>query len=97
MPVKVPWSKLIRFVSVEDDHVHYGNVLSDEPGYDVGAPENQSSIKAELITGNPFGGDCKMTGDVARVKKLLGPFTPSTMPAIRCIGGNYAQHCKSRR
>jgi hypothetical protein len=29
---------------------------------------------------------------VVSVKKLLGPLTSETVPAVRCIGGNYLSH-----
>ncbi|KAH8799760.1 hypothetical protein F5884DRAFT_686359 [Xylogone sp. PMI_703] len=86
-----PWARLIRFIS-SDDVVHYGDVIAPSSDFDVGSPSNASSLTARLITGNPFGPDCKVTDTVLPVKKLLGPFTKDTIPAVRCIGGNYGGH-----
>jgi Fumarylacetoacetate (FAA) hydrolase family len=96
MPVKAPWSILIRFVA-KDDKIYYGDVVTDQPDFDVGgaAANNPPSIHAKVIRGDPLSGTCEVTDRVMSVKRLLGPFIPATMPAIRCIGGNYAEHCTS--
>ena len=94
MSVNVPWSRLIRFVSAEDDQIHFGDVIVPSPDFDIGLPANASSLRAKLITGDPLSSDCKVTDQVVEVKKLLGPLTPGMVPAVRCIGGNYETHCK---
>ena len=94
MPVKVPWSRLIRFVAA-DNQIYYGDVITDDPEFNVGAiaAKNSSSIHARVILGDPLSEKCEVTERIEAVKRLLGPFTRTTIPAIRCVGGNYADHC----
>ena len=92
MPVPVPWSRLIRFVSAEDDLVHFGDAIASSDNFDIGTPLNASSLKARIIRGNPLKPDCQVTDKIVAVKKLLGPLTSDTVPAVRCIGGNYEGH-----
>ena len=92
MPLNVPWSRLIRFVSAEDEQIYYGDAVVPSNDFDIGLPANLSSLKARVITGNPISANCKVTDKVVGVKKLLGPLTPDTVPAVRCIGGNYLTH-----
>lgn len=96
MAVKPPWSRLIRFVGA-DDEVYFGDALTDQLDFDVGAAatEDPISLHAKVVLGDPLSGRCKVTNRVEAVKRLLGPFTMTTMPAIRCIGGNYREHCTS--
>lgn len=92
MPVDVPWSRLIRFVG-EDEQIYFGDAIVPDADFDVGAAINLPSLKAKMITGNPLSTDCIVTDKVMKVQKLLGPLTSSMVPAVRCIGGNYAAHC----
>lgn len=94
MPVKFFWTRLIRFIAVEDKNTYYGDIESDDPDIDVGDPKVQVNLDARVITGNPFTSDYILTDRVLKVDKLLGPFTKENLNAIRCIGGNYASHCK---
>ncbi|OAP59666.1 hypothetical protein AYL99_06964 [Fonsecaea erecta] len=94
MPVKVPWSRLIRFIA-SDDQIYYGDVITDDPDFDVGAAAaNRAAtpVRAKVVVGDPFSKDCEVTERVDTVKKLLGPFSRQDAPVIRCIGGNYAEH-----
>lgn len=93
MTIKTPWSRLVRFIA-EDDQIYYGDVVTDDPEFDVGAAtkEEPSSLRAKIIEGDPLSKGCKVTERVEVVKQLLGPFTRDSVPAIRCIGGNYAEH-----
>ncbi|OAP55013.1 hypothetical protein AYL99_10713 [Fonsecaea erecta] len=97
MPVEVPWSRLIRFVSAEDDDIHFGDAVVPSADFDVGDPKNAQSLTAKLIEGNPLSPDCKVTDKVVKVKKLLGPLTRDMVPALRCIGGNYRSHLKEMK
>ena len=92
MPFKVPWSRLIRFVSTEDGQTYYGDAVVPSNDFDIGLPANLSLLKARVITGKPISADCEVTDKVVSVKKLLGPLTSETVPAVRCIGGNYLTH-----
>jgi hypothetical protein len=92
MPFKVPWSRLIRFVSAEDGQTYYGDAVVPSNDFDIGLPANLPLLQARVITGNPISADCEVTDKVVSVKKLLGPLTSETVPAVRCIGGNYLSH-----
>jgi hypothetical protein len=92
-PPEVPWSYLIRFVSAKDNGIHFGDVIMPSTDFDIGLPANLPLLEAKIIIGNPLTSDCKVTDEVVKVKKLLGPLTPDTVRAVRCIGGNYATHC----
>lgn len=93
MDSQITWSRLIRFMSEEDDCIHFGDAVLS-PGiegiYDV---EEPLSLQARIITGNPLKKDYKVAKKLTPVKRLLGPLTPELVPDIRCIGGNYASHC----
>ena len=90
--LKVPWTRLIRFISTEDDAPYNGDAIVPDEDFDIGLPENLSSLTARIITGNPLSPDCKVTDKVAKVKKLLGPLTYRQVPSVLCIGGNYLSH-----
>lgn len=90
MPVEVPWFRLIRFVAAEDDQIYYGDAVATSPDFDVG--KNVENLTARLVTGNPLSPGCKISEKELTVKKLLGPLTRETCPALRCIGGNYRSH-----
>ncbi len=94
MPRIVPWNRLVRFVAEEDGSVHYGDAIVPSEEFDVGSSKNIPPLKAYAVTGNPFAPDCRVTDIVLTVKELLGPLTSDTVPAVRCIGGNYARHRK---
>ena len=95
MPVEVPWSRLIRFVSDDHDTIYFGDAILPSPDYDIGASENLSSLSAKVITGNPLSPQCQVSEKTVKVKKLLGPLTQDMVPALRCIGGNYISHRKA--
>jgi hypothetical protein len=92
MPFDVPWSRLIRFVSADDGFIYYGDAVEPHIDTDIGKPKNAACLGAKLIHGNPFTADCKVTDTIVAVKRLLGPLTSNTIPAVRCIGGNYMGH-----
>jgi hypothetical protein len=61
------WTHLIRFVAVEDDQIHLGQLV--DTSRDVGLDSvNGVEIKAYLITGDVFSG--KVTHHVYTVKKV---------------------------
>lgn len=91
-PHKVPWARLVRFVSAEDDETYYGDAVVPSEDFDIGLPENLSSLTAKIVTGDPLKRDCKVTDKVVKVKKLLGPLTYRQVPSVLCIGGNYLSH-----
>lgn len=93
-PVTVPWGRLIRFVSAEDDQIYFGDAIVPDDEFDIGLPENLSLLKAKIIMGDPLAPTCKVADSTVQVKQLLGPLTTKMVPSIRCIGGNYLSHCK---
>lgn len=96
MPVKVAWSRLIRFVGA-DGNIHFGDAITPNADFDVGAPANLPFLTARIVIGDPLSPNCVVTSQVMKVKQLLGPLTSSMVPAVRCIGGNYAAHCTRPR
>ncbi|OAL36451.1 hypothetical protein AYO20_04347 [Fonsecaea nubica] len=93
-PSKVPWTRLIRFISAEDgdDQIYFGDAIVPTADFDIGDPANHASLTARVVTGDPLLPTCQVTDRVLRVKKLLGPLTYKMVPSIRCIGGNYVSH-----
>lgn len=94
-PVVVPWKRLVRFVSTDDDQIYFGDAIVPDDDFDIGLPENLPKLKAKIITGDPLSSTCTVTDKVVQVKKLVGPLLPKQVPSIRCIGGNYLSHCES--
>lgn len=90
--MKVPWQRLIRFEAGE------GRVLLGEPiiseDFDLGNFKEGDELTAKVIDGTSIYDDCKVTDEVVKVKKLLGPLVPSDVPILRCVGLNYAKHIK---
>ena len=93
-PQKVPWARLIRFVNAEDEQVYFGDAMVPDDDFDIGAPCSLNSLTAKIITGDPLTSTCKVTDQVVKVKRLLGPLEYQMVPSIRCIGGNYLSHCE---
>ncbi|OAP56445.1 hypothetical protein AYL99_09624 [Fonsecaea erecta] len=94
-PSRVPWSRLIRFISAEDDQIYFGDaIVPDDADFDIGDPANHASLTAKVVTGDPLLPTCQVTDRVLHVKKLLGPLTYKMVPCIRCIGGNYVSHLR---
>ncbi|KAK9784305.1 putative 5-carboxymethyl-2-hydroxymuconate isomerase [Seiridium cardinale] len=85
------WTHLVRFLAVEDDQVHLGQLV--DTARDVGLDSvNGTEIKARLINGDIFNG--KVTSHVYTVKKLLSPVAKDQCSFIRCLGLNYLDHAK---
>ncbi len=86
------WSRLIRFLATD------GRVLRGEPilpfaDFDLGNVTEEHELKAKIIVGDDiFGDGVRVSEEVATVKEMLGPLTPSDVPTIRCIGLNYRKH-----
>ncbi|KAL8399544.1 hypothetical protein RB594_000073 [Gaeumannomyces avenae] len=84
------WTRLIRFIAVEDGLVHLGEVGA---GIDVGlATFEKKTVQAKVITGSVFDG--VVTDKVLTVSQLLSPLDRSEVPLIRCLGLNYHDHAK---
>ena len=83
------WSRFIRFLD-EQDEVHLGDAVT-ESAHDFTNLLEAGNLNANELAGTDLF-DAKPTGKVVKVKKLLGPLTPSNVPIIRCVGLNYAKH-----
>nr|XP_001390827.2 fumarylacetoacetate hydrolase [Aspergillus niger CBS 513.88] len=85
------WTHLIRFVAVEDNHVHLGQLVNSER--DVGKDSvNGIDIPVYLIEGTIFDG--RVTDQIMHVKQILAPVSTEQCNYIRCLGLNYIDHAK---
>ncbi|CAH0051113.1 unnamed protein product [Clonostachys solani] len=85
------WTHLVRFIAVEDNQVHLGQLV--DTSRDIGLDSvNGVEIKAYLIVGDLFNG--KITPHVYTVKQLLSPVSREQCNFIRCLGLNYKDHAK---
>ncbi|GKZ25973.1 hypothetical protein AbraIFM66951_001993 [Aspergillus brasiliensis] len=85
------WTHLIRFVAVEDNHIHLGQLVNTDQ--DVGKDSvNGVEIPVYLIEGTIFDG--RVTDKLMHAKQILSPVTPEQCNYIRCLGLNYLDHAK---
>ncbi|PYH80331.1 fumarylacetoacetate hydrolase [Aspergillus uvarum CBS 121591] len=85
------WTHLIRFVAVEDNHIHLGQLVNTEQ--DVGKDSvNGVDIPVYLIEGTIFDG--RVTDQLMHVKQILAPVSSEQCNYIRCLGLNYLDHAK---
>ncbi|KAI1618556.1 hypothetical protein EDD37DRAFT_623111 [Exophiala viscosa] len=94
--MKVPWTRLIRFVST-DGHVLRGEPILPSEDFDLGNVTESDQLKAKVIKGDdPLDttGKTVVSDEVVTVKKLLGPLAAAEIPILRCVGLNYAKHIK---
>lgn len=92
--MKVVWERLIRFVAT-DGRVLRGQPRLPNPDYDLGTFNEGDNLEANVIVGKDIfstNGNTKVTDEVVKVKKILGPLTSDDVPVLRCIGLNYAKH-----
>lgn len=96
MGVDVCWDRLIRFVA-KDGQIYYGEPILSAESLNIGkiSFDPNSPVCAMVIQGNPLSESCIFTGESIEVQKILCPLAPETVPAVRCIGGNYKTHCKA--
>lgn len=67
------------------------------PGFDIGNTTKATALQAKVITGSDIldtTGETKITDEIAKVEKLLGPLTADDVDIIRCVGLNYAKHSR---
>ncbi|KIW83637.1 hypothetical protein Z517_02883 [Fonsecaea pedrosoi CBS 271.37] len=94
--MKVPWTRLIRFVAT-DGRVLRGEPILPSEDFDLGNVTEADQLKAKVIVGDDIfdtTGQTKVTDEVVTVKKLLGPLAREEVPILRCVGLNYAKHIK---
>ncbi|MCJ1300632.1 hypothetical protein MMC08_003429 [Hypocenomyce scalaris] len=89
----VVWNRLIRF-ETNDGHIYFGEpIVKDDE--DIASLAESGQLKAAVLTGDDvFDSSAKVTSNVQKVKRLLGPLTASQVPIIRCVGLNYMKHIK---
>ncbi|KAL2833547.1 hypothetical protein BJY01DRAFT_253436 [Aspergillus pseudoustus] len=85
------WTHLVRFVAVEDNHIHLGQVIdtSRDVGWDA---FEGKEIAVYVIDGTIFDG--RVTKQIMHVRQLLEPVTRDQCNYIRCLGLNYLEHAK---
>lgn len=96
MPIPVPWKGLIRFVADEDGQIYCGKPVVSNDGFDLGYVGKADGLEVQVIEGpnafDPSG--CTITPAIFTIRRLHGPLTPESVPTVRCIGGDYMNHCK---
>lgn len=85
------WTHLIRFIAVEDNHVHLGQLVDTSADVGLASVEGKT-IKAYKISGTIFDGE--VTKTELTVKQLLSPVATEQCSYIRCLGLNYKDHAK---
>ncbi|KAL3455998.1 hypothetical protein BJX64DRAFT_297101 [Aspergillus heterothallicus] len=85
------WTHLVRFVAVEDNQVHLGQLV--DTTRDVGRDSVDGvDIAVYVVDGTIFDG--RVTEQVLHVKSLLSPVSREECSYIRCLGLNYTDHAK---
>ncbi|CEN59963.1 Putative 2-keto-4-pentenoate hydratase/2-oxohepta-3-ene-1,7-dioic acid hydratase [Aspergillus calidoustus] len=85
------WTHLVRFVAVEDNQVHLGQLV--DTTRDVGRDSVDGvEVAVYVIAGTIFDG--RVTEQVLHVKSLLSPVSSDQCSYIRCLGLNYTDHAK---
>ncbi|KAM0747838.1 hypothetical protein T439DRAFT_292276, partial [Meredithblackwellia eburnea MCA 4105] len=82
------WTRLVRFVAVEDGLEHFGDLKADEkqlvPPY--------HGLQAQELLGDPLHDYNITSKQVLTIARLLSPIPESSIPLIRMVGLNYAKH-----
>ncbi|KAK5995926.1 Fumarylacetoacetate hydrolase domain-containing protein 2 [Cladobotryum mycophilum] len=88
------WTHLVRFVAVEDDQIHLGQLVDTtrDAGLDA---LNEVQFPVYLIEGTIYDG--KVTDKKLHVKQLLSPVTREECNYIRCLGLNYLDHASEAK
>jgi 2-keto-4-pentenoate hydratase/2-oxohepta-3-ene-1,7-dioic acid hydratase in catechol pathway len=88
------WSRLIRFIAVEDGLTYSGEPLLAQ-NEDIGAAFVKGSppLQARILSrDDPLDTSLRLTGTVKTVKKLLSPLDPHNhVTSIRALGANFVQ------
>lgn len=64
----VPWSRLIRFVNLEDDQVYFSDAIVPSTDFDVGLSSESNGLKAKVTKGDPLSTTCVFTDKIVSVK-----------------------------
>ncbi|KAI0593138.1 hypothetical protein F4775DRAFT_587050 [Biscogniauxia sp. FL1348] len=91
-PVKVTWDRLVRYVSAQDNQIHYGEpIVQPTEVENIAQLARDGKLQVKVMDGaDPL--SVEHTGRVDVVKTLLGPIEPKNTPIMRCIGLNYKSH-----
>ncbi|KAL2871258.1 fumarylacetoacetate hydrolase family protein [Aspergillus lucknowensis] len=90
---RLPWDRLVRFVSQDSQRVLYGQPILADPSdvNKIAELADAGDLKVKV-----FEGDTALTATptdkTATVGKLLGPLDGASVPIVRCIGLNYRTH-----
>lgn len=88
------WNRLVRYVSVKDGEVRYG-----EPILDSAADIDQQIAAGAAVKVRVLKGSSALTAvptdEEDTIQRLLGPLSPAEVPIVRCTGLNYKSHSKS--
>ena len=99
MSLAPAWSRLIRFVAVEDG-LTYSGEPQIPPTADVGAAfvEGSPPLQARVLQrDDPLDTTLRLTGTVKTVQKILPPLDPrSQVSSIRALGANFVQPGQDR-
>jgi hypothetical protein len=92
------WSRLIRFVPEgRDETPVYGEPVGDDLS-DIGALADAGKLSAKLVEPGregPLAQSARITDNVVKVQRLLGPLGPDDCTDIKCIGLNFRKHSKA--
>ncbi|KAJ8116811.1 hypothetical protein OPT61_g1848 [Boeremia exigua] len=92
--MQTTWSRLVRFVALEDGAEHIGEPLDAE--LDVGAAlASGMTVAVRAFTGTSvLSPNVQPTSTILRIARLLPPLAKPEVGTIRCIGLNYRKHAK---
>lgn len=86
------WNRLVRFVAEEDGKTYQGEPQypENDKAFDIGL--QYEGVKVNIITGDVYSDDAKVTDEVKTIKKLLSPVSKEQITMFRCVGLNYVKH-----
>ncbi|ORX60652.1 hypothetical protein DM01DRAFT_1361613 [Hesseltinella vesiculosa] len=85
------WSRLIRFVDVENV-TRFGQPILKDEDLTVDQLLDLGVLEANVIEGDVLSEEAIVTDKVVQVKHLLAPLEVAQVPIIKCIGLNYKAH-----
>jgi hypothetical protein len=88
------WTRLIRFTTSDSTEVYYGEPIADDFS-DLGRLADHGLLSAKIVaidTEGPLSSTARVTDQIVKVSRLLGPLDQSWCTDIKCIGLNYKKH-----
>ena len=98
----VAWTRLIRFTPASSSArgILFGEPIGSAADLtDIGALADAGNLEAKVIhvdASGPLSPSAKVTDEIVKVGKLLGPLGMEHVTDIKCIGLNYKQHSERR-